>query len=62
MSYRTLRIIFVCALLVTMISFFFPYERFNIAIKWATIIRIVIASVALGVGIRLLVLYSRSPH
>ena len=62
MSYKTLRIIFVCALLVTMISFFFAYERFNIAIKWATIIRIVIAFVTLGVAIRLLVVYYRSPH
>ncbi len=62
MSYRTLRIIFVCALIVAMISFFFPYERFNIAIKWETIIRIVIAFVALGVGIRLLVYHVNSPH
>jgi len=62
MSYRTLRIIFVCALLVAMISLFFPYERFNIAIKWETIIRIIIAFVPLGVGIRLLVVYLSSPH
>ena len=55
MSYRTLRIIFVCVALILMVSFFFPYERFNIAIKYTTIIRIVIAFVALGVGIRLLV-------
>lgn len=62
MSYRTLRIIFVCVAIVLMISFFFPYERFNIAIKWATIIRIIIGFVALGVGIRLLIVYARLPH
>ena len=62
MSYRTLRIIFVCVALILMVSFFFPYERFNIAIKYATIIRIVIAFVALGVGIRLLVYHVNSSH
>ena len=62
MSYRTLIIIFVCAVIVAMISFFFPYERLNIAIKWATIVRIIIACVALGVGIRLLIVYTNSPH
>jgi len=39
---------------------FFPYERLNIAIKWETIIRIIAASVPLGVGIRLLVVYASS--
>ncbi len=62
MSYRTLRIVFVCVAMVLMISFFFPYERLNIAIKWATIVRIIIAFVALGVGIRLLIVYTNSPH
>ena len=55
MSYRTLRIIFVCVVMILMVSFFFPYERFNIAIKYTTIIRIVIAFVALGMGVRLLI-------
>ncbi len=38
MSYRTLITIFVCAAIVLMISFFFPYERLNIAIntRWYT--------------------------
>jgi len=53
MSYRTFRIIFVCVALMLMISFFFPYERFNIAIKYSTIIRIIMGVVALGVGVRL---------
>ena len=53
MSYRTFRIIFVCVALMLMISFFSPYERFNIAIEYSTIIRIIIGVAVIGMSIRL---------
>ena len=62
MSDRTIRIIVVCLAIMLMISLIFPYERFNIAIKYATIIKISIGAVAIGTGIRLLLYYINSPH
>jgi hypothetical protein len=52
-SDRAVRIIIVCVAILLIISLIFPYERFNIAIKYSTIIKIIMGAVAIGVGIRL---------
>ena len=62
MSDRTIRIIGVGVAIMLVISILFPYERFNIDIKYSTIIRIIVGAVTIGVGVRLLVLYFSSPH
>lgn len=51
-------IITLVMLIILLISMFVPYQRFNIDIKYATIIKLIIGAVVLGMGIRLL-LYSR---
>ena len=53
MSLRTFVIIYVAVVFILVISIFFPYERFNIAIKYSTIITIILGVVAIGMGIRL---------
>ena len=53
MSDRAVRIIIVCVAILLIISFVFPYERFNIAIKYSTTIKIIMGAVAIGVGVRL---------
>lgn len=53
MSDRAVRIIIVCVAILLIISLVFPYERFNIAIKYSTIIRIIMGAVAIGMGVRL---------
>lgn len=53
MSLRTFLIIYMAVLALLIISIFFPYQRFNIAIKYSTIIRIILGAVAIGMGVRL---------
>ncbi len=53
MSVKTIRIVIVCLAIMLVISILFPYERFNIDIKYSTIIRIIVGAVAIGVGVRL---------
>ena len=55
MSRRTFLTIHMVVLALLVISVFFPYQRFNIAIEYSTIIRIIMAVVVLGMGVRLLV-------
>jgi hypothetical protein len=52
-SNKAIRNILVCVALLLLISFIFPYDRFNIPILHSTIIRIVMGAVAIGVGVRL---------
>jgi len=52
-SVKTIRIVIVCLAIMLVISILFPYERFNIDIKYSTIIRIIVGAVAIGVGVRL---------
>jgi len=52
-SVKTIRIVIVCLAIMLVISILFPYERFNIDIKYSTIIRIIVGAVAIGTGIRL---------
>ena len=53
MSRSTFLIIYTAVLVILVISAFFPYQRFNIAIKYSTIITIILGVVAIGMGIRL---------
>jgi len=52
-SVKTIRIVIVCLAIMLVISILFPYERFNVDIKYSTIIRIIVGAVAIGVGVRL---------
>jgi len=54
MSQSTFRIINLLIVVIFVISVFFPYQRFNIAIEYSTIIKIIIGAVAIAVGVRLL--------
>jgi len=53
MSRSTFLIIYTAVLVILVISAFFPYQRFNIAIEYSTIIRIIIGVAVIGMGIRL---------
>jgi hypothetical protein len=55
MSQSTFRIINIVVVVLLVISMFFPYQRFNIAIEHSTIIKIIIGAVAIAVGVRLLI-------
>lgn len=50
---RAMRNVLVCLALLLLVSFIFPYDRFNIPILHSTIIRIVIAVGTIGMCIRL---------
>jgi hypothetical protein len=51
MSRSTFLIITTAMLVILAISLSFPYQRFNIAIEHATIIRVAIGVVVLGMGV-----------
>jgi hypothetical protein len=51
MSQSTFNIIFIVVMVILIIFVFFPYQRFNIAIKYATIIKIIIGAVAIGMSV-----------
>ena len=53
MSRRTFLTIHMVVLALLVISVFFPYQRFNIAIEYSTVIRIIMGAVVIGMGIRL---------
>ncbi|MCK4354113.1 MAG: hypothetical protein KAW83_02555 [Dehalococcoidia bacterium] len=55
MSDTSLGIVNIVVVVLLVISMFFPYQRFDIAIEYSTIIRIIMAVVVLGMGVRLLV-------
>ena len=50
MSHSTFFIIFIAMLVMMIISIFFPYQRFNIDIKYSTIIRIIMGAVVIGMS------------
>jgi len=51
MSRRTFKIIYILVLVILLISVFFPYQRFNIAIEYSKIIRITIGAVVIGMAL-----------
>lgn len=51
MSENTFQIIFMVLAAITLISMFFPYQRFNIADKYAGIFRIIVGAVMLGLAV-----------
>jgi len=51
MSENTFQIIFMVIAAITLISIFFPYQRFNISDKYARIFRIIVAAVMLGLAV-----------
>ncbi|GEM_PF-6919865 len=57
MSFKTFSIILLVVSFIFIISVLFPYQRFNIADKYAKIIKMIVAIVLLGMAVRLL-LYS----
>ena len=50
MSQSTFRIIMIAVFIMMFISVFFPYRRFNIDIKYSTIIRIIMGAVVIGMS------------
>jgi len=57
MSENTFRIIIMVVAAITVISLFFPYQRFNIADKYARIFRIIVGAVMLGLAVAGFLLY-----
>ena len=57
MSQSTFRIIFIVVMVIAVISVFFPYQRFNIAIKYSKIIRIIMGAVVIGMSVANYLLY-----
>lgn len=57
MSQSTFKIIYIALLVILVISVFFPYQRFNIAIKYSTIIRITMGAVVIGMSVANYLLY-----
>jgi len=57
MSRSTFQIINIAVIVIFFISVFFPYQRFNIAIKYSKIIRITIGAVIIGMGVANYLLY-----
>lgn len=57
MSENTFRIIIIVAAAITVISMFFPYQRFNIADKYVRIVRIIVGAVLLGLSVAGYLLY-----
>ena len=57
MSENTFRIIIMVVVAITVISLFFPYQRFNIADKYVRIVRIIVGAVLLGLSVAWYLLY-----
>jgi len=57
MSSNTFDIINMVLLVILVISIFFPYQRFNIAIKYSTIIRITMGAVVIAMAVAGYLLY-----
>ncbi|MCK4354114.1 MAG: hypothetical protein KAW83_02560 [Dehalococcoidia bacterium] len=57
MSENTFRIIIIVVAAITVISMFFPYQRFNIADKYVRIVRIIVGAVLLGLSVAWYLLY-----
>ena len=57
MSQSTFRIIFIVVMVIAVISVFFPYQRFNIAINYSKIIRIIMGAVVIGMSVANYLLY-----
>jgi len=57
MSENTFRIINMAVVVILVISLFFPYARFNIAIKYPKIIRIIMGVVVIGMSVANYLLY-----
>jgi len=57
MSRSTFLIINTAVLVIFLISVFFPYQRFNIAIKYSKIIRITMGAVVIGMSVANYLLY-----
>lgn len=51
MPENTFRIIIIVVAAITVISLFFPYQRFNIADKYVRIIRIVLGALLIGIAV-----------
>ena len=57
MPQSTFRIINMAVVVILIISLFFPYDRFNIAIKYSKIIRIIMGVVVIGMSVANYLLY-----
>lgn len=59
MSHRTFFVIYMIAMIIFVISVFFPYQRFNIAIEYYIIIVRITGIVAIGMSVAYLFLLRR---
>lgn len=59
MSHRTVFVIYTMVMIIFVISLFFPYQRFNIAIEYSTIIVRITGIVAIGMSVAYLFLLRR---